>query len=171
MIPLQLQLKNFLSYGSTLQTIDFKPYPLICLSGKNGHGKSALLDAITWAIWGQARKISGVAKADAHLLRLGQSQMLVIFDFEFNGQQYRIRREYAVTYGKQYASLDFGLMQEDKFISLTNKTIRDTQAIIETTLGLDFEAFINSAFLRQGQSNEFSKKSPKERKDILGTIL
>ena len=50
MIPLKLQLKNFLSYGATVQTIDFSPYNLICLSGKNGHGKSALLDAITWAI-------------------------------------------------------------------------------------------------------------------------
>ncbi len=171
MIPLKLQLKNFLSYGATLQTIDFSPYHLICLSGKNGHGKSALLDAITWAIWGQARKISGVAKADNHLLRLGQQQMLVILDFEFNQQVYRIRREFALTHGKQYASLDFALIESEKTVSLTNKTIRETQATIEATLGLDFESFINSAFLRQGQSNEFSKKSPKERKDILGTIL
>ena len=171
MIPLKLHLKNFLSYGNTLQTIDFTPYQLICLSGKNGHGKSALLDAITWAIWGQARKIGGAAKPDAHLMRLGQQQMLVMFDFEFNGQQYRIRREFALTHGKQYASLDFGILQADKVIPLTNKTIRDTQTIIETTLGLDFDAFINSAFLRQGQSNEFSKKSPKERKEILGAIL
>lgn len=171
MIPIKLQLKNFLSYGSTLQVVDFTPYHLICLSGKNGHGKSALLDAITWAIWGQARKISGVAKPDAHLLRLGQSQMLVIFDFEFNRQHYRIRREYAITYGKHYASLDFGIVKDDKMVALTHKTIRETQATIETTLGLDFDAFINSAFLRQGQSNEFSKKSPKERKDVLGTIL
>lgn len=171
MIPLKLQIKNFLSYGATLQTIDFAPYHLICLSGKNGHGKSALLDAITWAIWGQARKISGVAKADTHLLRLGQQQMLVILDFEFNQRHYRIRREFALTHGKQYASLDFALIEFDKTISLTNKTIRETQAVIETTVGLDFESFINSAFLRQGQSNEFSKKSPKERKDILGTIL
>lgn len=171
MIPLKLQLKNFLSYGAMLQTVDFSPYHLICLSGKNGHGKSALLDAITWAIWGQARKISGVAKADNHLLRLGQQQMLVILDFEFNRQQYRIRREFALTHGKQYASLDFALIEGEKTVSLTNKTIRETQATIETTLGLDFESFINSAFLRQGQSNEFSKKSPKERKDILGTIL
>jgi len=62
MIPLKLQLKNFLSYGSELQTIDFTSYPLICLSGKNGHGKSALLDAITWAVWGQARKTLSTSK-------------------------------------------------------------------------------------------------------------
>lgn len=172
MIPLKLQLKNFLSYGADIQTIDFSTYPLICLSGKNGHGKSALLDAITWALWGQARKVSGNAKADQGLLRLGQTQMMVALDFEFNGQKYRVRREFAVTYGKPYATLDFGLLNDgEQFIPLTDKTISLTQAKIEHTLNLSYDSFTNSAFLRQGQANEFSKKSPKDRKEILATIL
>ena len=173
MIPLKLHLKNFLSYGEQAQVIDFAPYPLICLSGKNGHGKSALLDAITWALWGQARKTIGTAKADQGLLRLGQTQMMVILDFIFNEQQYRVRREYMQTYGKPYAALDFGLLdpQTEAFISLTDKTIRDTQHKIDSLLRLDFESFINSAFLRQGHANEFSQKSPKERKEVLANIL
>lgn len=173
MIPIKLQLKNFLSYGSDIQTIDFAPYHLICLSGKNGHGKSALLDAITWALWGQARKSLGTAKADQGLLRLGQTQMFVMLDFEFNGQTYRVRREFAKTYGKPHAALDFGLLNPEtqEIISLTDKTIRQTQEKIESLLNLDMESFINSAFIRQGQSNEFSKKTPKERKNVLATIL
>ncbi len=168
MIPLALRIKNFLSYGPEIQTISFGPYPLICLSGKNGHGKSALLDAITWAVWGQARKVGGAAKADEGLLRLGQTQMMVSLDFFCNGQAYRVRREFAVTYGKPYAALDFGILDQltDNVVSLTDKTIRATQEKIETMIGLDFDSFVNSAFLRQGQSNEFSKKSPKERKEI-----
>jgi exonuclease SbcC len=173
MIPLKLQIKNFLSYGAELQTINFGPYPLICLSGKNGHGKSALLDAITWAVWGQARKVAGNAKADNGLLRLGQTQMMVVLDFELGGTVYRVRREFAQTYGKPYANLEFGMLdaESDKLIPLTDKTIRATQEKIEKTLRLDFESFINSAFLRQGSSNEFSKKSAKDRKEILATIL
>ena len=173
MIPVRLQLKNFLSYGPTLQTIEFSNYPLICLSGKNGHGKSALLDAITWALWGQARKTSATVKADQGLVHLGQTQMMVIFDFEFNHQLYRVKREFSITYGKPLAMLEFGLLDAEKnsMIPLTGKTIRDTQATIENTLHLSFEAFSNSAFLRQGSANEFSKKSPKERKDILASIL
>lgn len=183
MIPLKLQLKNFLSYGSDLQEVDFGSYNLICLSGKNGHGKSALLDAMTWALWGQARKVSATSKPDEGLLRLGQRQMIVIFDFFFNGNKYRVRREFTSAYGKNYAYLDFAmfgpesenLSEEDLTkpgaIALTGKTIRETQAKIESVLGLDFDAFINSAFLKQGQSNEFSKKSPKERKEILANIL
>lgn len=173
MIPLTLQIKNFLSYGEPIQTIEFGNYSLICLSGKNGHGKSAMLDAITWALWGQARKIGGTAKADQGLLRLGQTQMMVCFDFECGGQRYRVKREFMQTYGKPVALLEFGMLESEtgKFIPLTEKTLRDTQAKIDQTLHLTFDGFTNSAFLRQGQANEFSKKSPKERKDVLSMIL
>ncbi len=173
MIPRKLELKNFLSYGDVLQTIDLTPYSMICLSGKNGNGKSAFLDAITWAIWGQARKTSGTSKADEGLLHLGKTRMLVSLEWELGGKIYRVRREYAKTYGKPYAALDFELYNaaDDKYISLTDKTIRQTQEVIEKTVGIDFDTFINSAFIKQGQSNEFSKKTPKERKTILANIL
>lgn len=172
MIPIRLQLKNFLSYGSELQTIDFSPYNLICFSGKNGHGKSALLDAITWAIWGYARKTIGAAKADQGLLRLGQTNMMVCLDFSCNNSHYRIRRELTIRHNKPVAALDYGIVQADGTIaSLTDKTIRATQQKIEHDIHLDFESFCNSAFLRQGQSNEFCKKSPKDRKEILTRIL
>ncbi len=173
MIPHKLQLKNFLSYGADFQTIDFTPYHLIYLSGKNGHGKSALLDAMTWAVWGIARKITNAVRADQGLLRLGQQQMAVIFDFEISGQMYRVKREFLVTQNKPLAQLEFGLLnaETDSYVPLTDKTIRATQAKIEQTIKLDFESFVNTAFLRQGNANEFSKKSPKDRKEVLGTIL
>src|SRR5436189_2793288 len=112
MIPQKIQIKNFLSYGPNLQTIDFSNYSLICLSGKNGHGKSALLDAMTWALWGQARKLSGSVKSDDGLLRLGQTNMLVVFDFSLNNYIYRIRREYTHYYGKPTLALEFGILDE-----------------------------------------------------------
>ena len=172
MIPLKLQIKNFVSYGAATQTIDFAPYQLICLSGKNGHGKSALLDALTWVLWGQARKLASTGKADEGLLRLGQTNMLVNLDFICNNQQYRVRREYTHS-SKAYTQLDFGIIDQETQVyrALTDKTIKATQEKIETTLGLDFDAFSNSAFLRQGHSNEFSRKTPKERKEVLATIL
>ncbi|MBU1008143.1 SMC family ATPase [Candidatus Dependentiae bacterium] len=173
MIPIKLDLKNFLSYGDSIVTIDFEDHALICLSGKNGNGKSALLDAITWALWGNARKVSGTAKADAGLMRLGQTRMMVSLEFFCNGQRYRVRRTFAKTYGKPVSSLDFELHDEkkEKFSSLSESTTRQTQVKIEKIVGLDFETFTNSAFLRQGQSNEFSQKTPKERKQILANIL
>ena len=172
MIPLKLEIKNFLSYGPT-QSIDFEPYNLLCLSGKNGHGKSALLDALTWVLWGQARKVGGTAKADEGLMHLGQTHMMVSLDFYCNNILYRVRREFTLAANKTHANLEFGILDPatNTLRPLTDKTIRATQAKIDSMLGLDYETFVNSAFLRQGQSHEFSKKTPKERKEILATIL
>ncbi len=173
MIPSKLELKNFICYPDAVQTVSFDNYSMICLSGNNGNGKSALLDAITWVLWGQARKVSGASKADEGLLRLGQTRMMVSLEFELGTARYRVRREYAKTYGKPYAALDFEVFNSETkiFVSLTDKTIRATQAKIERCIGLDFDTFINSAFLKQGQSNEFSKKTAKERKQILTNII
>ncbi|MGB8468201.1 MAG: SMC family ATPase [Candidatus Babeliales bacterium] len=175
MIPLKLHIKNFLSYGPQLQTIDFGSHQLICLSGKNGHGKSALLDAITWALWGQARKITGSSKPDAQLVHLGQTHMVVILDFMFNNNRYRIKREFGTPHvnNNPISQLEFGVWDEhaQKLHPLTDKTMRATQQKIDTLLGISFDTFVNSAFLRQGQANEFSKKTPKERKEILASIL
>ena len=73
MVPLQLRLKNFLSYGEDAPVLDLEDIHVACLSGGNGQGKSALLDAITWAVWGEARKSSEARKPDEELLRIGSS--------------------------------------------------------------------------------------------------
>lgn len=174
MIPQTLTIQNFLSYGPYPLTINFEPYRLMCLSGKNGHGKSAMLDAITWAMWGQARKVAGCTRSDEHLVRLGQDQMNVTFDFLCAGRRYRVSREMVFySSGKTHQELRFGVLQEETntFLALNEKSIRATQEKINSILGLDYDACINSIFLRQGQSNEFSKRSPQERKDVLASIL
>ena len=173
MIPLKVTLKNFLSYGPVEQTVVFEPYSLICLSGKNGHGKSSILDAITWAIWGCARKMIGVAKGDDGLVHLGQKEMIVHLEFLVNAQKYRIRREYFKSYGKPITRLDIETFDAHlaQFVTLTDKSVRATQEKIERIVGLDFETFVSTSFLRQGQSNEFSKKTPRERKEVIAAIL
>lgn len=173
MIPLQLHIKNFLSYGATPQTISFDTHGLLCLSGRNGHGKSALLDALTWAIWGQARKLVGTSRSDEYLIRLGQTHMAVSADVLCEGVRYRIHRECTLLRGRAQVEVHFGICSDDgsHVQSLDEPTSRATQQKIVEVLGLTYETFINSVYLRQGQSNEFSKKSPRERKELLATIL
>lgn len=174
MIPLQLKIRNFLSYGSQSEPIDFEPHHLICLTGKNGHGKSALLDAITWALWGQARKIAGITRSDEHLIRLGESGMAVTLDFSCNNQRYRVTRDFSISLNKKgIMQLHLGLFKDEiqAYVSLSEKNIRDTQEKLDAIVGIDYDTFINSVFLRQGQANEFSKKSPLERKEILSSLL
>jgi len=54
---------------------------------------------------------------------------------------------------------------------LDEHTISSTQAKINRLLRMDYETFINSAFLMQGRADEFTSKTPAERKRILGEIL
>ena len=77
MIPLKLSLQNFLCYRDDSHTLDLRGIRVACLCGNNGHGKSALLDSITWALWGKAR---GSGHAD--LVHFGRSEMWVELEFQ-----------------------------------------------------------------------------------------
>ncbi|MDV7391756.1 AAA family ATPase, partial [Arthrospira platensis SPKY1] len=57
MIPRKLEITNFLSYRATA-VLDFDGVHLACIAGPNGAGKSGILDAITWALFGQSRSRS-----------------------------------------------------------------------------------------------------------------
>jgi len=175
MVPVRLELKNFLSYGTEAPPLEFDHFDVACLSGGNGEGKSALLDAMTWAVWGEARKSSGRRKPDEELIRIGTRHMQVAFTFDLEGTRYRIVRSFSRSEtGKTTSSdLEFQLNDEtgDEYRPLTGATQRETQARIEDTLGLDYDTFINSAFLLQGRSDEFTQKRPSQRKEILARIL
>jgi exonuclease SbcC len=148
-----------------LDSLDFSGIHLACLAGDNGHGKSALLDAMTWALWGKAR-----AKRDDELIRLGQTEMEVDFEFALGENHYRVIRK-RDSRGRGRSSLELQVRDGDLFRPLTEPTIRETQARINRILRMDYETFINSAFLLQGRADEFTVKRPGERKRILGEIL
>lgn len=173
MIPVKLALKNFLSYGEDVPPLDFTQFHIACLSGNNGQGKSALLDALTWAVWGEGRKASQEKKADNSLLRIGQKDMQVEFVFDLEGDRYCIIRTFSLVKKGSRSSLEFQVFnQEDnEYISLTGPSIRKTQEKITKTLRIDYQTFINSAFILQGRIDEFSRKSARERKEILSEIL
>jgi exonuclease SbcC len=175
MVPVSLRLENFLSYGTAAPVLDFEQFRVACLSGRNGQGKSALLDAITWALWGEARKSSDSRKPDEELLRIGARRMVVELVFDLEGERYRVLRWFEKTKtGKTHKSgLEAHVFDPaaGEYRPLTGASMRETQKILNNVIGLDYDTFINSAFLLQGRSDEFTKKKPGERKQILARIL
>ncbi|MGK7956191.1 MAG: exonuclease subunit SbcC [Crocosphaera sp.] len=161
MIPLQLTLKNFLSYRDTM--LDFRGLHTACICGSNGAGKSSLLEAITWAIWGKSRTAS-----DEEIIHTSASYVRVDFEFISYEQNYRIIR--SRQRGKS-PTLDFQVNSGNQFISLSGKKVRDTQDSIISTLKLDYDTFINSAYLRQGRADEFMLRGATERKKVLAELL
>ena len=87
MIPVKLHLHNFLCYRQ-VPPLNFQGLHLACLTGDNGSGKSALLDAMTWALWGKAR-----ARRDDEMIHHGQTEMEVEFEFLLGEGRYRVIRK------------------------------------------------------------------------------
>ncbi len=133
--------------------------------GANGHGKSALLDAITWALWGKAR-----AKRDDELIHLGESEMEVEFTFDLGGIVYRVvRKRDSSKQGRTL--LDLQVRHGSDFRSIAEAGVRATQEAITRLLRMDYETFTNSSFLLQGKADAFTTRTPAERKQVLADIL
>ncbi|GCL37913.1 exonuclease subunit SbcC [Sphaerospermopsis sp. FACHB-1094] len=161
MIPVQLILKNFLSYRDA--TLDFGGLHTACICGSNGAGKSSLLEAITWAIWGESR-----ATVEDDVIYSGAKEVRVDFTFYNNLQKYRVIR---TRVRGATSVLEFQIETPAGFRPLTGKGMRATQDVILQHIKLDYETFINSAYLRQGRADEFMLKRPTERKEILAELL
>ncbi|MCH8186825.1 MAG: SMC family ATPase [Chloroflexi bacterium] len=168
MIPLRLALKNFMSYRGEAPVLDLEGIHVACLCGDNGHGKTALLDAITWALWGQAR-----ARTQEELVHQGQTDMSVELDFAAQGQRYRVSRSHSRSVQARQGKTDFNLFVSsgNGFRAISEESIRGTQAKLEEILHLDYETFINTAFLRQGDADRFTTSRPAERKATLAQVL
>ena len=169
MIPIRLALRNFMCYRDNVPPINFEGIHIACISGNNGNGKSALIDAITWALWGQTR-----AASDDELVHAGQPEVEVEFEFAVGQQRYRIIRRHAKPRSPKSSGqtlLEFQTFTAEGYKALTGDSVTRTQQKITQTLHMDYETFINSAFLRQGRADEFTKKRPGERKQVLGNIL
>lgn len=168
MIPLKLSVRNFLCYRDDVPPLDLRGVHVACLCGANGHGKSALLDAITWCLWGQAR--TGSRNHDG-LITYGESECRVELDFLAQGQTYRaIRRRRSTGRGRSELDL-FVLDDADNPRAITGNSLNETSTRIRNLLGMDYDTFVNSAFLLQGRSDEFTRKTPAERKEVLSSIL
>ena len=191
MIPLRLTLKNFMCYGEDVPPLRFDSIHVACLCGDNGHGKTALLDAITWALWGMARTAptpgGAVNSLNAdELIHLGRTDMSVQLDFLANGQQYRVvRRRSARARGRSGRStLELQVRDTDgaadsngagdgaeRFRPISGSAIAQTNRRICEILNMDFKTFVNTAYLAQGQADLFTTSTPTERKKCLSDAL
>ncbi|MHC1740279.1 MAG: AAA family ATPase [Anaerolineaceae bacterium] len=162
MIPIRLHLSGFLSYLDPVD-VDFESFDLACISGQNGAGKSSLLDAITWVLFGEARR------KDDSILNNNADAAEVIFTFDYEGSRFKVQR--SKPRGKT-TLLEF--WQQDENTSwkvLTEATLRATDERIIKTLRLDYETFINASFFLQGKADQFAQQRPADRKRILTNTL
>lgn len=180
MIPLHLYLSGFLSYREPTE-LDFRSFDLACISGPNGSGKSSLLDAITWSLFGQARR------RDESMINSQSEAAEVIFTFSYEGNVYRVQRAnrrgktselhfYILQDGQEGSSQNWSPKSEARteagsWKPLDERTLRETQERVQETLRLDYETFVNASFFLQGKADLFTQQRPGDRKRILSSIL
>jgi exonuclease SbcC len=157
-----------MSYGENVPPLDFTQITTACMTGENGHGKSTLLDAMTWAVWGQTR-----AKNIDDVVRLGQVDAEVEFEFELENQRYRVIRKRSLRTRAGQSSLELQGFDgaANRYQAISGNSIRETEAKIVQLLHMNYDTFINSVFILQGRADEFTTRRPAERKRILAEIL
>jgi DNA repair exonuclease SbcCD ATPase subunit len=139
----QLTARNFLSVGNSTQGINLNRQDLTLVLGenldaggdgsRNGVGKTALVNILSYALYGQA--ISNIRKDN--LINLTNAKnMLVSVDFSISGQAYRIER------GRKPNILKFYVNdQEQQFSDQAQGDSRETQSAIDNLLGISHEMF------------------------------
>jgi len=180
MVPLRLELEAFGPYVET-QVVDFQALRgngLFLIYGKTGSGKTALFDAITYALFGQS---SGSGRGDITQMRSNlaaeEQDTRVVFDFSVGGKQYRFTREVRV-YRKRNGQKELRTSQNAFFMEdgkyapfFENPKILNVRRKAEELLGLSFEQFCQVVLLPQGQFERLLTSGAEAKEEVLETLF
>jgi exonuclease SbcC len=180
-IPAKVSLKNFLTFAADDDgnpiVLDFDGASLWSIAGVNGAGKSAIFDAITYALYGEHR---GGRQQDNRLIRKGTTTAEVAFEFIRGGQRYRIQRSITRKTSRQgqprpdakhvQASIWSDTDQAWVAIPDTDKTA-ELEAWVRSMVGMGPESFCSAVLLRQGEADKFLNARANQRFQILAGLI
>ena len=157
-------LKNFKSYGPEPQTVDLRNVDAVGIGGRNGSGKSSLIEALTFALYGKATVTEIRELGDDALINDRTSEAYVSVAFEKDGNVYTVERTVRRR-GAGKARLSSSILPQP---------IADVKAVnakVESLLGMNYETFVSSTIIRQDEMDRLTAKRPAERKEILANIF
>lgn len=163
MRPLKLLVEGFTCFKEG-QTLDFAPLDLFAITGPTGAGKTSLLDAMIFALYG---RIPRVSRRYAELISLGRDRMSVVLEFQLLDRRFRVGRV-GRRNGPAHAVLEEML---DGGTRVLASGVREVDRTVQDLLGLPYEAFTQAVVLPQGEFATFLKSPPGERREILRNLL
>jgi exonuclease SbcC len=166
MRPLRLEIEGFTSFRER-SVLDFDGLDLFAITGPTGAGKSSLIDALVFALYGQVPR---VGKEYRQLLSHGAERASVRLDFAVGDERYRVVRTIRAS-GPAPSRLErVRPGTPEKTHGLADR-VSEIEKQVERIVGLDYDAFTRSVVLPQGQFDAFLKGEPEERRKILVALL
>jgi exonuclease SbcC len=167
MRPISLEIEGFTSFKEKV-AIDFSSLDLFAITGPTGAGKTSIIDAITYALYGCTPRIGKKSARD--LISQGSPRMSVLLEFSSGESQYRVARETKTTTKTVSTTVRLEERHNTEWISLADK-ISEADARITSIVGLDFNGFTKSVVLPQGEFDRFLKGEASQRREILNELL
>ncbi len=164
MRPLKLEIEGFTVYKKP-QTIDFEKLNFFVIQGKTGSGKTSIVDAITYALYGKVPRYGSARNTTSLVLSKGSNKLRVALEFSVAGKRFKIERFYREKPKEDVVRVE----EEGRKLNLKKTEIEDW---VEKVTGLDYKTFTKVILLPQGEFDRFLKpSSPKERREILINLL
>ena len=171
MIPVKLTIEGLYSYQER-QIIDFSDLTeagLFGIFGNVGSGKSSILEAIIYVLYGETERLNSKDKRAYNMMNLKSNLSYIEFDF-FNFEQklYRATREFKRN-SKRFEDVKsptvvFYEQKENEWIPLNHSKA-------EEIIGLSYENFKRTIIIPQGQFKEFIELGAKDRTQMMKEIF
>ncbi len=152
--------RNLMRYGQTWTEIQLDRSPSTMILGKNGHGKSAILEAICFGLFGKPyRKI----KRDQLINTKNGRDMMVEIEFTINDKEYLVRRG-------QRPNI-FEIFEDGVLLNQPGGT-RDYQKSLELDiLRMDYASACQIVFVGKAQHTTFMQLNPAQRRQFIEVLL
>ena len=173
MRPLQLHVQGFMPFRQS-QQIDFSGLDLFAIIGPTGSGKSALLDAITFALYGSTPRL-GSSGMEA-LISQSEQGCSVSLEFEVRGERHRVARSRGRRASHNQVTLESwepgaAAQAQGRWVAFGSNKAGEVNARIQQAVGLDYTAFTRAVLLPQGRFAEFLTGTARQRQELLGELM
>lgn len=164
MRPLHLRIQGFTCFRDE-QDIDLRNLDLFAIAGPTGAGKTSILDAMVFALYGEVPRMG--AQRLGELISLGMDRAAVVLDFEVGGSAYRVMRRI-----RRHGAAQTLIERLDGANARPiDGSVRGVEQVVKRLLGIDAATFLQAVVLPQGQFADFLKSKPAPRRAMLRSLL
>src|SRR6476661_9037225 len=156
MRPIKLTVEGFISFRNR-QTLDFSQLDLFAIMGKTGAGKTSLLDAITYALYGEVSR----AFKGQEFVSKGADRCKVELQFSVQQNVYKVVRSWRYRASSPKVEILLDRLENGKWERCDHRSLE------KDILRMDFETFTRVIILPQGKFDEFLKKDAPKRRSLL----